>query len=126
MPHSIGEIKLGPATPSRPQRPNNPAEQIRDDSTFNVLQFNANGIGNKLKDLGVVLEKNKVKVAVIQESKLPSISKNSCIRNYTTVRTDRPHDHGGGLIVFIHKLITLSKQPSSPETYLIHTWKNLP
>ena len=57
--------------------------QISDDSTFNVLQFNANGIGNKLTELGVVLERNKVKVAVIQESKLSSKSKNPCIRNYT-------------------------------------------
>ena len=130
MQHSIGEIKIGPATPARPQRPSNQphhhphhlqppapsAEQISDDSTFNVLQFNANGIGKKLTELGVVLERNKVKVAVIQESKLTSKSKNPCIRNYTTVRKDRPHGHGGGLLVFIHESITFSKQPSSPET----------
>ena len=130
MQHNIGEIKIGPATPARPQRPSNQptapppspsptpspsTEQISDDSTFNVLQFNANGIGNKLTEQGVVLEINKVKVAVIQESKLSSKSKNHCIRNYTTVRKDRPHGHGGGLLVFIHKSITFSKQPSSPE-----------
>ena len=45
-------------------------KQISDDSTFNVLQLNANGMGNKLTELEVVLERNKVKVAVIQESKL--------------------------------------------------------
>ena len=128
MQHSIGEIKIGPATPARPQRPSNQPHhhphhlqpllhlQISDDSTFNVLQFNANGIGNKLTELGVVLERNKVKVAVIQESKLTSKSKNPCIRNYTTVRKDRPHGHGGELLVFIHESITFSKQPSSPET----------
>ena len=42
-----------------------PTEQSSDDSTFNVLQLNANGIGNKLTELGVVLERNKVKVAVL-------------------------------------------------------------
>ena len=89
------------------------ADQISDDSTFNVLQFNANGIGNKLTELGVVLERNKVKVAVIQESKLSSKFKNPCIRNYTIVRKD--HSHGGGLLVFIHESITFSKRPSSPE-----------
>ena len=31
-----------------------------------ILQLNVNGIGNKLKELGVVLENTKVKVAVIQ------------------------------------------------------------
>ena len=37
-----------------------PTEQISDDSTFNVLQLNANGSGNKLTEIGVVLERNKV------------------------------------------------------------------
>ena len=55
-------------------------------------------------------------MTVIQESKLSSNSKNPCIRNYTTVRRDRPHGHGGGLLVFIHESITFSKQPSSTET----------
>ena len=103
-----------PPSPSPTPAPS--AELISGDSTFNVLQFNANGIGNKLTELGVVVERNMVKVAVIQESKLSSKSKNPCIRNYTTVRKDRPHGHGGGLTVFIHESITFSIQPSSPET----------
>ena len=115
-----------PTTPSLSPTPAPSADQISDDSTFNVLQFNTNGIGNKLPELGVVLERNKVNVVVIQESKLSSKSKNHCIRNYTTVRKDRPHGHGGGLLVFIHESIT-SKQPSSPQRrYLIPTWKNFP
>ena len=100
-----------------------PTKQISDDST-NVLQFNANGIGNKLTELGVVLEINKVKVAVIQESKLSPKSKNPCIQNYTTVRKDRFHGQGGGLLIFIHRSITFPKQPSSPDLYPIPTWKN--
>ena len=94
-----------PPPPSRSPTPAPSAEQINDDSTFTVLQFNVNGIGNKLTELGVVLERNKVKVAVIQESK----SKNPCIRNYTTVRKDRPNGHGRGLLVFIHESIPFSK-----------------
>ena len=88
-----------------------PTEQVSDDGTFNVLQFSANGIGNKLTELGVVLDINKDKMAVIQESKLSPKSKNPCTRNYTTVRKDRPHGHGGGLLIFIHRSITFSKQP---------------
>ena len=68
-----------------------------------------------MTELGVVLERNKVKVAVIQELKLSSKSKNPCIRDYTTVLKDRPHGHVGGLLIFIHESITFSKQPSSPE-----------
>ena len=75
-----------------------------------------NGIGNKLTELGVVLERYKVKVAVIQESKLSPKSKNPCIQNYTTVREDRSHGQGGGLLIFIHRSITFSRQPLSPES----------
>ena len=91
-------------------------EQISDDSTINVLQLNANRIGNKLTELGVVLDRNKVKVAVIQESKLSPKSKNPCIQNYTTVHKDCSHGQGGGLLIFIYRSITFSKQPSSPES----------
>ena len=48
------------------------------------------------------------------ESKFSSKSKNPYIRNYTTVRKDHPHGHGRGLLFFIHRSITFSKQPSSP------------
>ena len=86
--------------PARPPAP--PTKQISDESTFNVLQLNANGIGNKLTELEVVVERSKVKVAVIHESKLSPKSKNSCIQNYTTVRKDCSHGQGGGLLIFIH------------------------
>ena len=97
--------KTQQSTPPQPSpTPAPSADQISDDSTLHVLQFNANGISNKLTELGVVLERSKVKVAVIQESKLSSKFKNSYIRNYTTVHKDRRHGHGGGgvLLVFIH------------------------
>ena len=93
-----------------------PTKKISNASTFNVLQLNANGIGNKPTELEVVVERNKVKVAVIQESKLSPKIKNPCIQNYTTVRNDRSHGQGGGLLIFIHRSITFSKQPSSPES----------
>ena len=62
------------------------------------------------------MENNKIKVSVIQESKLTPKSKNPCIQNYTTVRKDRPHGQGRGLLIFIHRSVTFSKQPSSAES----------
>ena len=53
---------------------------------------------------------------VIQESKLSPKSKKPWIQNYTTVRKDRSHGQGGGLLIFIHRSITFSKEPSSPES----------
>ena len=91
-------------SPPPARSPAPPTKQISDDNTFNVLQLNANRIGKK------------VKVAVIQVSKLSPKSKNPCIQNYTTVRKDHSHGQGGGLLIFIHSSITFSKQPSSPES----------
>ena len=105
-----------PQIPSPPPTSTPSSDQTSADSTFNVLQLNTNGIGNRLTGLGVVMEDNKVKVAVIQESKLTSKSKNPCIQNYITVRKDRPHGHGGGLLIFIHRYVTFSKQPPSAES----------
>ena len=93
-----------------------PTKQISDDNTFNILHLKVNRIGNKLTELGVGLERNKVRVSVIQESKLSPKSKKTCIRNYTTVCNDHLHGQRGGLPIFIHRLITFSKQPSSPES----------
>ena len=53
---------------------------------------------------------------MIQESELSPKSKNPCIQNNITVRKDRCHGQGGGLLIFIHRSITFSKQPSSPES----------
>ena len=39
------------------------------------MQFNANGIGNKLTELGEFLKRHNVRVTVVQESKLTSNSK---------------------------------------------------
>ena len=65
MRHLLGPIV--PAITTTTLSPAPPTGQISDDSTFNVLQLNAYGIANRLTELGVVLERNKVKVAVIQE-----------------------------------------------------------
>ena len=119
MQPSIGENVIGPVTPARPHSPSNrhhqldlspapPTKQISDDSTFNVLQLNANRIGNKLTEVEVVLERNKVKVITyIQEPLHPEL-------HYSALRIG---SHGqGGLLIFIHRSITFSKQPSLPES----------
>ena len=61
-----------PSTPPAPPPPT-PTTTIND-AHFTILQWNANGIGNKIDELGIFMEKHKVKVAVIQESKLSQTS----------------------------------------------------
>ena len=60
-----------------------------DGNPFTIMQFNANGIGNKRTELGEFLEQHYVKVAVIQESKLSSNSRTPSIQNFTTIRKSK-------------------------------------
>ena len=87
-----------------------------DGDPFTILQFNANGIGNKQVKLGDFLERHKVEVAVIQESKLTLNSRTPNIQNFTTVRKDCDQGQGGGLLTLIHKSINLFQRPDSPDT----------
>ena len=83
---------------------------------FTIIQFNANGIGNKLTELGEFVERHNVKVPVIQESKLSSNFRTPSIQNLTTVRKVRRQGQGGGLLTLIQKSINFSWRPESPET----------
>ena len=106
-----------PPTLSKLQPPPIPTQAVYGNS-FTIMQFNANGIGNKLMELGEFLKRHNVKVAVIHESKFSSNSKTPSIQNFTTVRRDRRQGQGGGLLTLIHKSINFSRKPKSPETLL--------
>ena len=58
------------------------------DKTFNILQWNANGIGNKQTELSIFLVAHNVKVAAIQESKLTAKSRSPNIQNHRYDRID--------------------------------------
>ena len=93
-----------PHTLLKLQPPPIPTQAV-DENSFTIMQFNANGIGNKLTELGEFLKQHNIKVAVIQESKLSSNSKIISIQNFTTVRNDRRQSQGGGFLTLIHKSI---------------------
>ena len=63
-------------TPPQSRAPSPPPSTIHtptmSDKTFNILQWNANGIGNKQTELSIFIEAHDVKVAAFQESKLTS------------------------------------------------------
>ena len=65
------------------------------DKSFNILEWNANGIGNKQTELSIFLEAHN-----IQESNLTAKSRSPNIQNYTLVRQDRRQGPGGGLLFF--------------------------
>ena len=98
-----------PPTPLIPkQLPSPITTKASDGDPFTILQFHANGIGNKQVELDEFLERRKVKVAVIQESKLTLN-----IQNFTTVRKYRDQGQGGGLLTLIHKSINFSRRPDT-------------
>ena len=71
-------------TPSQPRAPSQPPRPAHtptmSDKTFNILQWNANGIGNKQTELSIFLEAHNVKVAAIQECKLTAKSRSQTSR----------------------------------------------
>ena len=80
---------------------------------FNILQWNANGIGNKQTELSIFIEAHNVKVSTIQESKLTAKSRSPNIQNYTLVRHDRRQGQGGGLLFFIHNSVSFTRKSLS-------------
>ena len=104
-----------------PSPPPNPAHMPTiSDKTFNKLQGNANGIGNKQTELSIFLEAHNVKVAAIHESMLTAQSRSPNIQNYTLVRQDRRIGPGGGLLFYIHNSISFTRKQ------LLTTSKNDP
>ena len=97
-------------TPPRPCAPTPPLSPTHtptmSDKLFNILQWKANGIGNKQTELSIFLEAHNVKVAAIQESKLTAKSRSPKIQNYTLVQQDRRQGPGGGLLFFIHNSVS--------------------
>ena len=92
-------------TPPQPRAPSPPPSSAHtptmSDKTFNILQWNANGIGNKQTELSIFLEAHNVKVAAIQESKLTAKSRSPNIQNYTPVRQDPRQGPAGGSLFFL-------------------------
>ena len=88
-----GRICTACGAPPQPRAPSqlpSPAHTpTMSDNTFNILQWNANGIGNKQRELIIFLEAHNVQVVAIQESKLTAQSRSPNIQNYTLVRQDR-------------------------------------
>ena len=75
-----------PRAPSPPPRPaHTPTMSYK---TISILQWNANGMGNKQTELSIFLEAQDVKVAAIQESKL--MAKHPELYPSTTGSTPRP------------------------------------
>ena len=86
-----------------------------------ILQININGINYKLEELKTLIKNTHADIITIQETKLTSKSNPPKVPTYTTVRADRPHKSGGGLITLIRDNITYTPTdiPSTINTHNI-------
>ena len=73
-----------------------------------ILQVNINGLRNKLEELKLLIHDTHADIITIQETKLTPKAKTPKIHNFTSVRTDRLHKAGGGLITLIRDNITFT------------------
>ena len=109
-----GWICMTPPQSRAPPPPPTPAHMPTiSDKTFNLLQWNANGIGSKQTELSIFLEAHNVKVAAIQESKLTAKSRSPSIQNYTLVRHDRRQGPRGGLLFFYSYSVSFTRKSLS-------------
>ena len=74
-----------------------------------ILQVNINGIKNKLEELKLLIHDTHADITTIQETKLTPKANTPEVHNLTTVRADRLHKAGGGLITLIRDNITFTK-----------------
>ena len=79
-----------------------------------ILQYNINGISNKIDETLVYMEENNILIAAIQETKLTEKSKPLKTPNYTLVRKDRGTDKGGGLAFLVHESVKFQVDQTPP------------
>ena len=101
-------------TTTQAHRPSSKSER-----TLIILQVNLNGIKNKLEELKLLIHDTHADIITIQETKHTLKAKTPKVHNFTTVRTDRVHNAGGGLITFIRDNIT-SPTRDIPSTINSH------
>ena len=90
-------------TPHKTHRPSSKSER-----NLIILQVNINGLRNKLEELKLLIHDTHADIITIQETKLTLKAKTPKIHNFTSVRTDRLHKAGGGLITLIRDNITFT------------------
>ena len=87
--------------------------------TLIIMQVNINGIKNKLEELKLLIHDTHEDIITFQETKLTPKVNTLKVHNYTTVRTDKLHKEGCGLITFISDNITFTTKdiPSTINTH---------
>ena len=84
-----------------------------------ILQVSINGIKNKLEELKLLIHDTHVDITTNLETKLTPKANTPKVHNFPTVRADRLHKAGGGLVTLIRDNITLTTT-NIPSTIITH------
>ena len=76
-------------------------------TNIRIMQFNCNGLRNKIEECVLYMEKVGCKIGLFQETFLKPNS-NLKFPNYSILRKDRSKDKGGGIAIIIHNSIIYS------------------
>ena len=84
-----------------------------------ILQVNINGIKNNLEELKLLIHDTHADIITIHETKLTPKANTPNVHNFTSVRADKLHKAGGGLITLIRDNITFTTTdiPSTINTH---------
>ena len=96
-----------PPTHTQPPQNNLPYNKL------NILQININGLAKKFDELLYFMNKHKVHIAAIQETKFTDKTKIQSTPKYTLVQKDRQINKGGGVAFLIHESVYF-KQDQTP------------
>ena len=107
-----GDIEMKPGPVSSPT----PTNCLR------LMQWNANGISDKITEMLTFLHSNNVNIAAIQETKLTNMTKPPKTSGWAAVRLDRHKNKGGGLLMLIkdtiHFVENTAALPQSADPHL--------
>ena len=85
------------------------------------MQFNCNGLRNQIADITNYMYNNKIRIAALQETKLPRECPITSSGNYIA-RKDRERDNGGGLAFVLERnfkcKVTNTPAPPNPDNII--------
>ena len=86
--------------------------------SFKILQFNCNGLRNKVIEIVNWMKEKDIKIAAFQETKLNEDTQIKDIGNYTLIRKDRTKDAGGGVAFLIHNSVKFQQLPDIQDPHI--------
>ena len=110
-----------PSSPPPPNYQTPKTNNIDQKYDIKILQWNCNGIKNKLTELHNFIIEHNIKIVVLQETKLTAKSTQPNMDGFTLIRKDRGRDKGGGLAIFIHKSIVFNTPDNLPDDNFIES-----